>query len=123
MPRGHSDGGREAFAKELLVLSHVHSIHRVNEPLLKQLRSDLETDCDDIRTTLGALGPQQSEPLAQMLAAGLVELEQALKRMDTGRYGSCERCRKPIGDARLQSLPAARLCLTCDADSIHAGIN
>jgi DnaK suppressor protein len=33
--------------------------------------------------------------------------------MDAGTYGLCERCGQPIGDERLEALPAARLCMTC----------
>ena len=33
--------------------------------------------------------------------------------MDAGSYGLCERCGQPIGDERLEALPAARLCLAC----------
>lgn len=41
----------------------------------------------------------------------LADIEHALKRLDNGSYGSCEACGKPIGDARLEAMPAARFCL------------
>ncbi|HUR18734.1 MAG TPA: TraR/DksA C4-type zinc finger protein [Acidimicrobiales bacterium] len=41
----------------------------------------------------------------------LVDIEHALKRLDNGSYGSCEACGKPIDDARLEAMPAARFCL------------
>lgn len=37
----------------------------------------------------------------------------ALKRMDAGTYGECERCGKPIDKARLKALPYAVLCIDC----------
>jgi DnaK suppressor protein len=43
----------------------------------------------------------------------LQDVEQALERMEAGTYGLCERCGQPIGDERLEALPAARLCMTC----------
>lgn len=41
----------------------------------------------------------------------LVEIEQALQRIEDGRYGLCEVCGKPIGDGRLEAMPAARYCV------------
>ena len=43
----------------------------------------------------------------------LAEIEAALKRIDDGTYGVCEQCGGPIGEARLEAMPAARLCITC----------
>lgn len=41
------------------------------------------------------------------------EIEQALQRIDEGRYGACEGCGRPIEDRRLEVLPYARFCLKC----------
>lgn len=43
----------------------------------------------------------------------LDELDAALMRADAGTYGQCESCGEPIADARLEALPAARLCIGC----------
>lgn len=43
----------------------------------------------------------------------LNEVEQALKRIDSGKYGECELCGKKIGKARLQIIPYAKLCKNC----------
>ena len=51
--------------------------------------------------------------LVRSLRDTLQDVEQALARMEAGTYGLCERCRQPIGDERLEALPAARLCMTC----------
>jgi DnaK suppressor protein len=51
--------------------------------------------------------------LVRSLRDTLHDVEQALARMDSGTYGLCERCGQPIGDERLEALPAARLCMTC----------
>lgn len=39
----------------------------------------------------------------------------ALEKVDRGTYGVCDACGKPIKKARLQALPFATLCLTCQA--------
>ncbi|MDO8731745.1 MAG: TraR/DksA C4-type zinc finger protein [Actinomycetota bacterium] len=43
----------------------------------------------------------------------LVQVTHAIARLDTGTYGACESCGKPIGKYRLQAFPRATLCLVC----------
>lgn len=47
----------------------------------------------------------------------LADIEHALRRIDDGTYGSCEACGKPIGDERLEAMPAARFCLADQAEA------
>jgi RNA polymerase-binding transcription factor DksA len=41
------------------------------------------------------------------------EIDRALRRMDIGSFGICERCGKKIAVARLEALPFAALCIEC----------
>lgn len=41
------------------------------------------------------------------------EIDLALTKMATGRYGLCERCKKPVSLKRLEVLPATRFCQRC----------
>jgi DnaK suppressor protein len=41
----------------------------------------------------------------------LKNIEKALKRMQEGTYGICEKCGKKINKARLKIYPAANLCV------------
>ncbi|WP_030586559.1 TraR/DksA family transcriptional regulator [Streptomyces anulatus] len=41
----------------------------------------------------------------------LEQTERALARLETGTYGLCEVCGKPIGKARMQAFPRATLCV------------
>ena len=41
------------------------------------------------------------------------EVVGALARMEKGTYGRCERCGQEIPEARLEAVPAARLCVSC----------
>ena len=43
----------------------------------------------------------------------LEEVEWALRRMDRGIYGQCERCGREIDFARLKARPSARYCMEC----------
>ncbi len=49
--------------------------------------------------------------LAGQLGDTLGDVERALGKIDDGTYGTCERCGKPIGEARLEAMPATRLCI------------
>lgn len=43
----------------------------------------------------------------------LREVVTALQKIDDGSFGTCERCGEPISDKRLEALPFARYCITC----------
>jgi RNA polymerase-binding transcription factor len=57
------------------------------------------------------------EALTGTLNETLGEIETALQKLDDGTYGRCERCGGPIAEARLEAMPAARLCITCASKS------
>ncbi len=46
----------------------------------------------------------------------VLELIEAMKRIEEGSYGICEDCGKPISEKRLQVAPAATLCIECKAE-------
>jgi RNA polymerase-binding protein DksA len=41
------------------------------------------------------------------------QIDNAIRRIDEGTYGTCERCGRPIDAARLKALPHASLCMDC----------
>ena len=43
----------------------------------------------------------------------LKEIDRSLRQLDEGTYGLCEGCGEEISGNRLQALPWARYCLTC----------
>lgn len=45
----------------------------------------------------------------------LEKVDAALARVDAGTYHKCARCGKPIEPRRLEALPYATLCVTCEA--------
>lgn len=51
--------------------------------------------------------------LVKSLRDTLSDVEGALVRIDDGAYGRCERCGAEIAAARLEALPYARLCMSC----------
>jgi DnaK suppressor protein len=47
------------------------------------------------------------------LRANLRWVDRALRKMELGTYGTCERCGNPIPIERLEALPWAILCVDC----------
>ena len=105
-----------------------------SDTLLSSLRAALEDERAQLRRQLDELGAnggglsfdenfadsgqvaaEQGEAmaLAGSLQDQLAEVERALHKMDQGTYGICERCGKEINEARLEAIPAARLCIDC----------
>ena len=43
----------------------------------------------------------------------LAEIDVALRKLDDGGYGICERCGQPIAPGRLAARPTATMCVAC----------
>ena len=75
-----------------------------------------DTNADDEHDPEGAtiaFERSQIGALIRQVEGHLSEVDAALLRAEDGTYGLCERCGSAIGSARLEALPAARLCITC----------
>ena len=53
--------------------------------------------------------------LQAMEVEQLAQVEEALARLDEGTYGLCEACGQQIPPGRLEILPYATLCVTCQS--------
>lgn len=51
--------------------------------------------------------------LKQTDAKILQAIDEALRRLDDGTYGSCRDCGEPIAEARLTAIPWTRVCIAC----------
>ncbi len=66
--------------------------------------ADVATDTYDREFSLG---------IASNESQLIYELDDALKKIEEGKYGICEECKGLIPKTRLKALPYARLCLKC----------
>jgi DnaK suppressor protein len=46
----------------------------------------------------------------------LWQIDEALKRIEEGNFGECERCAEPIAEARIRAFPFTTLCIDCKAE-------
>lgn len=69
-------------------------------------QADAGSDAYDRDFALSLLSQEQD---------ALYEIEEALKRIDAGTYGTCEMSGKPIPHPRLEAIPFARLTVECQS--------
>jgi DnaK suppressor protein len=48
--------------------------------------------------------------------ATLLEMTEALRRIDRGSFGECERCGEEISEARIRASLLTTLCIDCKAE-------
>ena len=105
---GHGPNGSlsfdEGFADSSQVTAERGEIEALGGRLAEALR-----DVDD------ALAKMQDGTIA--VAAEPSARMSALAKMQDGTYGRCESCGDEIGDARLDAMPVARLCIKCASKS------
>ena len=78
--------------------------------------ASLDTNADDEHDPEGhtiAYERSQIGALVKQVSRHLAEVDAAVDRVEAGTYGLCEVCGQPIGESRLEALPAARTCIRC----------
>ncbi len=58
---------------------------------------------------------QINEKLNETERVKLLEIQEALKRIEEGVYGRCVVCGKQIEEKRLLAIPEAKMCIQCKA--------
>lgn len=53
----------------------------------------------------------------------LNDINKALNKFKTGTYGKCEKCNKEIPLERLEAMPSAKLCMSCEKEKEAHEIN
>lgn len=107
--------------KELLIKQRTKIVNEVehiaNETLKKSQKdasgdlsgytlhmADMATDHYDREFSLGIASSEQDV---------IYEIDEALRRVEDGTYGTCFTCDKPIGKRRLKIVPHAKHCISC----------
>lgn len=61
--------------------------------------------------------------VVELARATIEDVDLALAKIDRGAYGRCDHCGEQIPRARLEALPAARLCLDCKGNPQGGGLS
>jgi DnaK suppressor protein len=112
--------------------------HRERHAVLKEMLEDRRRDIHDRLRTLRETLPVQAEvkdaeeqsvedfaqdvelALMEMKSETLSQIDEAIRRLEKGEYGSCAHCGREIAEARLKALPFATLCLECQENEEEA---
>lgn len=108
-----------------LTREEIDGLHR----LLLEQRRTLFKEVEEVETDLRTINENREHELEEqgqaeaarrvLFSMGeqerqeLEEIQSALTKIASGRYGTCESCGRAIGLARLQARPAATLCVGC----------
>lgn len=82
------------------------------------VESASQANADDEHDPEGATIAFERQYVAALIGQArerLAQIDAALRRLDEGSYGICERCGQPIGAERLEARPAASTCVRCAA--------
>ncbi|TDC87080.1 dksa/trar family transcriptional regulator [Saccharopolyspora aridisoli] len=93
-----------------------HRIESLQRHLTSIVESATWTSNDDEHDPEGvtiAYERAQTQGLLTDAKADLEALDEAVRRVEDGTYGQCQRCGKRITRERLEALPAAKLCIRC----------
>ena len=109
---------RELFVEEMkakLLDERAVLLHKINSEESKfrdeAMISSGRGDSSDLASDEGAY--RKMEALNAMDAKKLKGIENALKRINDGKYGYCLECGKKIPEGRLRAIPSAVLCIEC----------
>lgn len=98
------------------MLERKASLHRNLQSNLKTYRDASYSQVDVVDLVEKASGEAADElaaGLAEIESGQLLQIDEALQKIDEGSYGTCKDCEKPIPQKRLLLVPFAVRCIDC----------
>lgn len=119
--RVNTDDVRERLSEERSRLEGLRS-NFDDEHLEDQTESDSFSELSSVAQHQADLGTETFErekdlSILERIEGELADIEHALRRLDDDTYGTCEACGQAIDEARLEAMPATRLCLEHQASA------
>ena len=93
--------------------AQIETLTRDFDEVVAASRASNADDEHDPEGATIAFERQQVVALLEQARARLTDVEAALARRESGDYGTCENCGRPIAAERLAARPAARTCIDC----------
>ena len=93
--------------------AQIAALTREFDEVVAASRSSNADDEHDPEGATIAFERQQLGALLTSARARLADVDAALARAETGDYGRCADCGRPIAAERLAARPQARTCITC----------
>jgi len=99
--------------KDMLVKMRGELVHEI----ARRSKATTEPGAQDIGDVLDSVSEERTRELDMILTdrekRKLLQIDDALDRIEDGTYGQCEECGVKIPKARLKVLPFAKFCVEC----------
>jgi RNA polymerase-binding transcription factor DksA len=111
---------REALLRERATyLEQASSLQAEAQSLVEEMEpGDIQFDDESGEGGTVTVDRERDLALSAQALAAVEEIDDALAKIKSGRYGICEGCGELIPKARLEALPYARLCISCKAGGL-----
>jgi RNA polymerase-binding transcription factor DksA len=111
--------------RELLLEERTRQLHLAERLLadVAELTAERGMTDTDVEDGFGegagmAVDRDRDQALHAHAMAALDDVEAALVRVESGKYGRCVSCGEQIPSARLEAMPAATVCVTCKGGTL-----
>jgi DnaK suppressor protein len=101
------------IAERAAVLAQIEALSGEFDAVVEASSSSNADDEHDPEGATIAFERQQVVALLEQARRRLADVDAALARRDSGDYGRCAECGRPIGAERLAARPSARTCIAC----------
>jgi DnaK suppressor protein len=102
-----------AMSKQTLI-QELSSLEEDIQLLKKTLKNEVDVDIEEGDPEI--IEREKSVTLMEALESRMAAIDHALKSIEAGQYGICERCGQEIPMERLEVKPEATLCVKCQGD-------
>ncbi len=103
-----------ALQERQKLLDEAERIKGALEHLREAMKEEVDVDAEEGDPDL--IEREKNVALSNQLERKLEGVQAALRAIEKGRYGICERCNKEIDPERLEVRPDATLCLQCQVE-------
>jgi len=99
--------------RKLLTEQRAQIVQHVQSAEPDESHVDPDDFPDEVDTASSEVSRAVQGRMRERERALLAKIDGALRKLDDGSYGECERCGEDIGIKRLRARPVAELCIDC----------
>ena len=112
---GASKSSSYKMLREMLIALQAETRERVRAYRLDQEQESENEPADEMDAARATADVETHAGLIAIAEERLRYLDEALARLEVGKYGSCVGCHEPIPFARLMALPFTSFCVNCES--------
>lgn len=107
--------------RKLLEAKKKEMLNEIGEKMRLQVSTTIKESTGDLSSYSFHMADQGTDAMEREMAfmfaskSGrlVYHIDEALRRIEEGTFGICEKCEKQISVARLEAVPHARMCIEC----------